>query len=1303
MEPSLTPSPTDISPSAPAAPEADPAVDALPLGLWPGFRSSYRFFAPTAGGTDNLAAQIAVAPHDYLPAGRVGAAEAARRASDASGRYWGIVAEMRFGEVDWSLATSLGKIEPHVPQQTAMRRAMLGLATAAHVFMNQAAMLQTIAVRTGKDGFETLSSIIDSTGDRPGYPLSFAQLAEANAEVRADVLFGQRAQIAVPRGDANPGKHTVAEGETLADIAQVEGVAVEALLAANSSLTLAEDGALTIPGMADYVFPDGMVPPDFVYPDVSVYRTGQGESLQGIAERCGGWKAADMVGANWDLPAILAPAPLSFGETTLTPTTQDSFRSVAEQFGLSIPEFAAQFAALPGLLAGGAYLRAPVIAAKKGETVDACCVRFNLDCATLMSANACLPGVLQCGQILEIDSGSYGILPNESLTLLRERINTERAARGLAPLCIDELAARTGALALSLRRLISPPRGERFTATAVPSYAPAVGELVVEIVANSQKGGTIPTRLTAAPFTSLHVAGQPMERFASEFETMFPGLKLAQGWGDAVFVANFSGKGDALEYAVKEGGLRFFAMPPLVRQPWNGKGVAVPTYDSVRGLHWPSGNAYEFVGADPNLWQRQFFDAIEQTMSRRAAMAGRLDEEFEGWLGAIESASYHLAESIARTALPLFDADDGGDAGLAQVRRSLEEEFRRNPALAGRMQTAVQFPIEVSGQGAQSDPAWAPWIRGGMQVRSPNQLSPLQRPPAARFGSGEAALVMERSHITAPFALEEAASRQSVSLALDYRAEQLQLRGRTPYLDFALPFSQGEYVSGCIERATLIAPLFHLPASTVLSREAAAPAWPADPQVMPLQWTYRFACAPRLAVQDELCLEVGFESLDSVAERPVGKEPNDSYIRALAAFVAAWPSISADLARPWDQAGVAVARAAAMAFAYLAQNVSQAWKPPGMEGPAATAQADFAYALTAEMAGEPPYVAALHIERLGKGADGLDQPDDFLFLAEAGLAAGLDEGRVEGRLREQFLNHGFPLGAGCKLKVNAAGRDWTLQDREAQQSAASGSRFRAPQTYRLLMKTMASGTTKLAVYRQILWPALKLQGDADWQDMTLDGNRLSLALPPGRYAALEALELEFAFYRMNLFLRQNAQAKAAVTRNRSLRPDAVTNPAFVMSNAPSRFTLPVDATAVAADPIELPGETLAQALTHYFNDLCSAVAFAIPPGRDNALHLKIEAVFSRPLEGVAPSMVDLPLFAAAPVEVETGGGAAAEEFYATLAGMAEAAVEQLAPPASARGRYRFHASIYRSTEDAREARPLLELMQLEYALTRRIP
>ncbi|HEX8957237.1 MAG TPA: LysM domain-containing protein [Burkholderiaceae bacterium] len=1300
----MTSSPIDTSMPASAAPEAALAADPLPLGLWPGFRSSYRFFAPIAGGTDNLALHIAVAPHDYLPAGRVDAAEAARRASDAAGRYREIAAEMRFGEVDWTLATSLGKIEPHVPQQAAMRRAMFGLATAAHVFMNQAAMLQAIAARTGKDGFETLSAIIDSTGHRPGYPLSFAQLAEANAEVRADMLFGPRAQIGVPRGDANPGKHTVAEGETLADIAQVEGVSVEALMAANSSLKLAEDGALSIPGLADYVFPDGMVPPDFVYPDVSVYRTGRGESLQGIAERCGDWKAADMVGANWDLPAILAPVPLTFGETTLTPTMQDSFRSVAEQFGLTIPGFAAQFAALPGLVADGAYLYAPAIAARKAETVDACCARFNLDCATLMSANACLPGVLQCGQTLEIDGGCYGILPNESLTLLRERINTERAARGLAPLHVGELAARTGALALSLRRLISPPRGERFTATAVPSYAVAVDELVVEIIAHDQKGGTIPARLTAAPFTSLHAAGEAMERFASEFETMFAGLKLAQGWGEAMFVANFSGKGDALAYAVKEGGLRFFAMPPLVRRPWNGKGVAVPTYDSARGMHWPSGNAYEFADTDPNLWQRQFFDAIEQTMSRRAAMAGRLDDEFEGWLGAIDSAGYHLAASIARTALPLFDGDDAGDADLAQVRLSLEEEFRRNPALVGRMQTAVRFPIEVSGQGAQSDPALAPRMRGRMQVRSPDQLNRLQRPPAVRFGSGEAELVTGHSHIIAPFELGQAAGRRSISLALDYRAEQLQLRGRTPYLDFALPFSQGEYVSGRIERAALIAPLFHLPASTVLSHEAAAPAWPADPQVMPLHWTYHFACAPQLAVQDELRLEVGFESLDSVAETPAGKEPNDTYIRALAAFVAAWPAVSADLARPWDEADTAVARAAAMAFAYLAQHVSQAWKPPGVEGPAASARADLAYALTVETAGEPPYLSALHIDRLGKDADGLDQPDDFLFLAEAGLGTGLDEARVDGRLREQFARQGFPLGAGCKLKVNAAGRDWTLQDHEAQQSAGAGSRFRAPQIYRLLMKTMASGTTRLAVYRQILWPALKLQGDADWQGMALEGNRLRLALAPGRYAALDALGLEFAFYRMNPFLRQNAWAKATVTRNRSLRPDAATNPAFVMRNLPSRFTSSVDATAIAADPIELQGETLAQALTHYFNELFSAVALAVPSrGRDDAFHLKIDAMFSRPLEGMAPSTVDLSLFAAPPVKAETGGGAAAEECYAMLAGMAEAAVAQLAPSASAQGRYRFHASIYRSAEDAREARPLLELMQLEYALTRKIP
>lgn len=1301
----------EVSPDEVAI-DSDHVERPIPIAAWPGLWSSYRFFAPQLDDAANLAVDISVAPYSYLPAGKVSAAEAAQHAERAAGEYINIVGQLHGIAIDWQLNTSLGEIT-EMPQ-TETRAAMLGIAMAAHAFLNHASRLQGIVASTGEGGYPTLAALIDSAAPRPGYPLSFPQLAEANGDARADMLFSQGAVLTIPRGESArsdaalaatpendaplltlPGSHTVMEGEILAHIAEDEGTTVAALLAANREQVLASAGALAIPGLADS---------DML--GYSVYRTRKAETFQSITEKYDAWSVGDLAVGNWNTTGLFASLPLTLGEQTLTPTPTDTFVTLAQQFQLDLAAFAAQVASLPSLVNSGAYLQAPNMRVRAGETVDACCARLNLAPAALLTANACLPGLLPSGQSLEIDDSTYRTLPNDSFALLCARIDLDRASRNLPPLSANDVGLRAGALALGARTLISPPQSERLTAAVTLANSQAILELEVKVVAshtpalaNSTAPGSsdafsVATAIPAAPFA---VAGAlPLNRFAADFETAFIGLKLASGRQEQLWVANFSDNGNALAYAVQGSGLRYFGLPPLARNPWSGSNIAIPTYDSGHGLRWPSGNIRSFAGVDPNSWYRIFLEAVDQVLLSRDAATGMIDPEINAGLADISEAKRSLAASIASSALPLFGADD---SGLSHVKNSVAEQLQARLALAGQAQTAVQFPVKISGQGAAGDLATAPFLGGQLHARNP------QSAPQFRFAAARTALTEGESQFTALFDLSEPANRKSVSLALDYRVDRLQLRENSPSMSFVIPIKQSVNTSGEIEKAFIPIPLHDIPAPVVLSDQSGAPTWPGDPAATSTQWTYCFAGTPQLAVQDIVSLETGFSSVDDTIAtlHSPNRPPNDAVIQALAAFISVWPAISADLTHPSDnEAGAAFARQAVKAFAQLATSVKNTWLPTITGGHAATAPANFAFVLSASTEGEPPYFASLQIERIGKDADGLDQPDDFLFLADPGYADDLDSRNVADGLGKLFKSNGFPLSDAFQVRINTRGEDWTLLDDNAQQTSTGQDTFCAPQTYRLLIKPLASGATKLGVYRQILWPALRLQGDANWHNTVRNANRLTLKLPSNRYFALKPLALDFAFYRMNLLLRQNAWTEISVVRNQTLKPGATTNGAFILETSSNGFTAKVSPSIVIDDLIELRGKTLTEALAQHFRHLFSGVAIT---ELDSNFYLTINAEYSQPIDSIddpstAPPTMQVPLLLVKQClfNVDTDSSSAAGGFCDNLASAIEAAANNAGLPLSAQGVYQINVVVYKSAaiEDAGRLQPLLELSKLQY-------
>jgi LysM repeat protein len=586
--------------------------------------------------------------------------------------------------------------------------------------------VQSAVVRTG----ETLASLAD-TLDPPtgGSGTPVVQMLVGNQAVPNLWPAGTPLFIeTIP--------HVVAQGETLSTIASASATTVEALLTDNAALALA-GGSVTLPYLADNAAITW-----------SSYQSAGGETFAGVVARYAGWSIGQLGLLNQDVTGLFAPVPVQLSGKTVTPAIGDTFRSLGAPFGMTPDAVATAVAAVAGLVRTGGTMVAPAMASQAGETLAMAATRYGLDAATLAAANACLPSLLAPNQSVTIDGASYAVTANDAFALLTARINLQRKAQvpPLATLSVAQVGGYAGALALSARTLLAPPRSSSITAVVTPSNAQPIQHLSVSLAIsrdptyvapafqNAPRVVSTQTGISAAPLADGDASNTgSLIQFAQDFEAAFPGLKLTTGpdhiqgatvvakpsmlgavgsssaHGRGLWVVNFTANGAGFIYKVDGAATRFFGVPPLSTDMWNGADIPAPTYDSVNGLQWP-GKTMNFRGVDPDQWNRSFLAAVDLSLSPAYAVNGATNATIAGDLAQILIAKGDIADSLSGLVEPIIDADAVDAAALSDAQTAMKQQLLVALGRLYEVQALVQLPVAVQGGG--SDPATAPQLSG---------------------------------------------------------------------------------------------------------------------------------------------------------------------------------------------------------------------------------------------------------------------------------------------------------------------------------------------------------------------------------------------------------------------------------------------------------------------------------------------------------------------------------------------------------------------------------------------------------------
>jgi LysM repeat protein len=622
-------------------------------------------------------------------------------------------------------------------------------------------------------------------------------------------------------------------------------------------------------------------------------------------------------------------------------------------------------------------------------------------------------------------------------------------------------------------------------------------------------------------------------------------------------------------------------------------------------------------------------------------------------------------------------------------------------------------------------------LPGGYALNPAAPPRALQLVPQTSFTTAKAPLCASGSRITSLFSIKDPAAHKSVTLDLDYSVNQLEfdIHGvagiagyqNSSWLSFVIPLADTAQTSGAAGQIQIPVPLRGYPPPVVISNQVSETGWPggnqnvqvltAETQATETQWNYGFSALRQTAAQDVLSLEVRFNTSGGTSSvngpPPAPTSPHEAVIEALAAFSVVWPTIADDLAQLPDlQAGTTPAPSilhAVQALQQLIETVRKAWMPTLRAEALPVSEQVYTYALSALTQGEPPYFSALILDRLDQTAQ--DAPDDFLFTAPSAADTGpLDGGKLPADLAAVFAAYGFPVGAPTVV-VNRAGADWSVVDETAVQTTPDGA-FTAPQTYRILHDPASS---VLTVWRQYLWPAVRLtpaagsaNGSTGWLNGTQSGARLVLDLPPNTAMVDQPLALDFAFYRLNLLLLQNAWGGSYVSRNSNLIQGGTVNPAFVYQTPLAMFPTKITPFFTRSNPLALAGDTLRDAVSSFFETLVSA-QMATAPGTTR--QIRVQGRYRQALDGVSdPSQAalvfDTPLVLVPLYSFNVSTDWSSSDTSDFCAQLTQALVNNATAagiPLTTTGQYVLDVMVYNVSSDATTApQPLLRLENLTY-------
>ncbi len=528
----------------------------------------------------------------------------------------------------------------------------------------------------------------------------------------------------------------IALGDTLGNLALANGATVAAILESNPGLAFVDAAALAIPYVADVA---GL--------SAALYAIQAANTLGGIAGKFPGLSVAALCNTNADIAGPFNGTPIALNGKTTTPGPASTIAGVAGALGLSIDDFAAQAANITGILQPRAALVTTPMATTGSQTLGAVAAQYGYDAGTFAAANATLPNLLPAGGSVTVGGTPYTVYPKDTFGLLTARINAERDG---TPLSVSDVGAAAAALVLQARTVLAPPLTLALDADVTPANATAILDLGVTLTVsrdpdcvatgflNAPQVVSSRTAVAAQPFAV--AAGsdtQSLTQFAADFEAAFPGLKLATGpsqvqgasvlntpslkaavsgsGGSAsgggtktLWVVNFSGQGASFAYRI-EPQLRYFAIPPLSTQAWDGNRIAVPSYDGASGLTWPPGQTSDFRSADPDQWNQTFLAAIDLMLSPAYAVPGATDDTITASLAAIIGAKSGIATGQANMMRSIVQGDDDG---LTDAVDAMEQQLLITLSSAYSVQTLVQTDVVVTGSGASGDPAAQPRLSG---------------------------------------------------------------------------------------------------------------------------------------------------------------------------------------------------------------------------------------------------------------------------------------------------------------------------------------------------------------------------------------------------------------------------------------------------------------------------------------------------------------------------------------------------------------------------------------------------------------
>jgi LysM repeat protein len=526
----------------------------------------------------------------------------------------------------------------------------------------------------------------------------------------------------------------VAEGETLTEIAAVNGSSVGALVSANGCVALLDNSSLAIPYLADN---SGI--------DVATYRANSQDTFASIASLFSNLSTYALLTQNNDIPGLFNPTNITIGSVSTTPTLSSTPDSLALALNVLLSDFSAHVATTIDLVRPYAVFITPAMQSQSNDTLADAANTFNIDAGALASACSTLPGLIAAGQTITIDGSDYATYDNDTIGMLGARINESRTRQQLSPISATSLA-NAADIKLLARTLLCPPQPASISVTVTPSYSQAITNLAVNLSTSRDPDMVAPgftsaprvistsTAVPALPFSGLDDGDkQSLNQFAIDFETAFANLKVATGpkqvQGNAIikkpslknaistsssnskakslWVVNFSNTGQGFTYNIDQSSVRYFSIPPLSTTAWNGE-VSVQTYTSTTGLS-ETGKATQFRSSDPDLWNQTFLGAVDLVLSPAYTVTGITDGDVAADIQAIIAAKKDIANGIADRVQPIVESEN---EGLQDAVQTMQQELLVELSTAYTVQSLVQLDLNVSGSGAGSDTKTAPQLSG---------------------------------------------------------------------------------------------------------------------------------------------------------------------------------------------------------------------------------------------------------------------------------------------------------------------------------------------------------------------------------------------------------------------------------------------------------------------------------------------------------------------------------------------------------------------------------------------------------------